>query len=376
MDTNRVVTIAVFQPGKPSKVLLEIRGTEPELGKWALPGGHVDENERDIDAARRELLEETGIHAKDLLQVNSFRDGHGIIDTLFAGFVSLQPPHAGSDAKKARWIPINEVPRLAFNHNEMISLAMGLLELKEYRQRTLTESKKKFKNGKLFVFEGIDGSGKSTQCHLLLNWLRRKDYKVEHTKWNSSPLIADHIKVLKEKKALSPLLYSLMHAADMIARYENEISPALDKGKIVISDRYIYTSYIRDKIRGIDTAILDAIYEDIVEPDAIFLFKTPVEVAVGRLLDDKDLNYYNSGMDIGYSDNMNESCIKYERAMSKEYQSYMKGIKNCHIIDADRPKDEIATEIRKIVKGILKLDEEIFVDPELLGEVMCEDICY
>ena len=369
MDTSRVVTIALFQRTTPISVLLEISGTDPEKGKWALPGGHVDAEETEEEAARRELYEETGIRPAELRKITSVKSGHGSVDTLFAGVLDKsQTPRAGSDAKKVKWFPLNQVPDLAFNHNHLLDLSKSVLSIQESRDNLEKDHK-----GKLIVFEGCDGAGKSTQCHLLIKWLEKRDYDVVHTKWNSSDLISGYIKELKEKKALSPMLFSLIHAADMIARYENDILPAIKDGKVVISDRYIYTSYVRDKIRGVDSEVLDGIYKDLIKPDLVFYMVVPIDIAFKRL-SEKSLNYYNTGMDLDYSEDMEESCIKYEREMDKIYRDLMSDVDNCHIIDSDRPKDQVALDVRDIVKKNLRLDEDIFTDPDLLSEIISEDI--
>jgi dTMP kinase len=66
--------------------------------------------------------------------------------------------------------------------------------------------------GKLFIVEGIDGSGKSTQLSLLHKWLESKGYGVVFSEWNSSPLVKDTTKLGKKKKMLTPATFSLIHA--------------------------------------------------------------------------------------------------------------------------------------------------------------------
>ena len=93
-------------------------------GKWALPGGYVDENERLDDAARRELKEETGIEPTDLEQLHAFGDpGRDLGWTATVAYMSrVQPDQsqavAGDDAAAVSWFPIDDLPRLAFDHAE------------------------------------------------------------------------------------------------------------------------------------------------------------------------------------------------------------------------------------------------------------------
>src|SRR2546430_17203213 len=66
--------------------------------------------------------------------------------------------------------------------------------------------------GKLFVVEGIDGSGKTTQLGLLAKWLAAEGHRVFLTEWNSSALVKAATKSGKKKNALTPMTFSLLHA--------------------------------------------------------------------------------------------------------------------------------------------------------------------
>src|SRR3954463_12047437 len=109
-------------------VLLIQRKADPFAGKWALPGGFVDENEPLIDAARRELKEETGVEQADLEQLHTFgdpgRDPRGW--TVSVVYLALVSPDqlsatAGDDAAEAGWFPLAEPPPLAFDHADILA---------------------------------------------------------------------------------------------------------------------------------------------------------------------------------------------------------------------------------------------------------------
>ncbi|WP_280466555.1 NUDIX hydrolase [Nocardia cyriacigeorgica] len=131
-------------PDTDRHVLLITRGKDPFTGRLALPGGHVDADEFAVDAAARELAEETGIAlgANDLTEIGTYsapgRDPRGRYVSL--GFVAHVPapitPTAGDDAATAAWYPVAQVyeqpDRWAFDHRVILADALAHL----YRQRS------------------------------------------------------------------------------------------------------------------------------------------------------------------------------------------------------------------------------------------------
>ena len=134
--------------------------------------------------------------------------------------------------------------------------------------------------GILIVVEGIDGSGKSTQIHLLDKWLRSKGYNVFLTEWNSSSLVKEITSKGKKKALLTPTTFSLLHATDFADRYERNVYPLLRGGYIVLADRYVYTALARDIVRGCDRKWLENICNYGIQPNIVFYFRIPVEIAV------------------------------------------------------------------------------------------------
>src|SRR6202043_2049601 len=90
--------------------------------------------------------------------------------------------------------------------------------------------------GRLFIVEGIDGSGKSTQLDLLHKWLTAQGYLVVFSEGNSSPIVKGTTKRGKKRKLLAPMSFSLIHAADFANRVHAQIVPALSAGAIVLAD--------------------------------------------------------------------------------------------------------------------------------------------
>src|SRR5271154_3972480 len=131
--------------------------------------------------------------------------------------------------------------------------------------------------GKLIVIEGTDGVGRSTQAELLQNWLAVEGYGAILTEWKSSELIFRVIDKAKSKNALNTITFSLLYATDLADRLHNLILPALRAGLTVIADRYYYTAFARDVVRGADPAWVRKLYGFAVEPDLIFYLKMPLE---------------------------------------------------------------------------------------------------
>src|SRR5262247_2236499 len=162
--------------------------------------------------------------------------------------------------------------------------------------------------GKLFVVEGTDGSGKSTQLALLYQWLKAEGYPVFFSEWNSSPLVKDTTKRAKKRHLFTPATFSLLHATDFADRTERDIIPPLKAGAIVLADRYIYTAFARDVARGCKREWVRDVYSFAVKPTVAFFFRAPLAVAVNRILTGRtELKYYEAGMDLDLSSDPQES---------------------------------------------------------------------
>lgn len=207
--------------------------------------------------------------------------------------------------------------------------------------------------GKLFIVEGIDGSGKSTQLSLLQKWLESEGYVVYFSEWNSSPVVQDVTKRGKKKKMLTPMTFSLVHATDFADRMEHHIIPPLKAGAVVLADRYIYTAFARDVVRGVHPEWVRGLYGFAVKPTVAFYFRTPLDVAMKRILGGRDaIKYYEAGMDLELSDDIEESFRMFQGRIIEEYEK-MVGEFGLVPIDATLSIEEQQAQMRQIVTEAL-----------------------
>jgi dTMP kinase len=217
--------------------------------------------------------------------------------------------------------------------------------------------------GRLFIVEGIDGSGKSTQLSLLHKWLESKGYGVVFSEWNSSPLVKDTTKFGKKKKMLTAATFSLIHATDFADRTEKSILPLLKAGAVVLCDRYIYTAFARDVARGMDREWVRELYGFAVKPTVAFYFRVPLETAIGRLLDGRNgFKYYEAGMDLELSDDPEESFRLFQGLILKEYEDMIPEF-DLTVIDATLPIEVQQAQVRQIAKSHLDKAANVRVQP-------------
>jgi dTMP kinase len=203
--------------------------------------------------------------------------------------------------------------------------------------------------GKLIVVEGIDGSGKSTQISLLSQWLRSQGLAVAFSEWNSSPLVSETTRRGKKKEMFTPTTFSLIHATDFADRMERYILPLLKAGAVVCADRYAFTAFGRDVVRGVSRRWVRNLYRFAIRPNLAFYFRVPLDVALGRILGGRNaIKYYEAGMDIGLSRNIEESFRLFQGRILEEYESMIAEM-GFHVIDASGSIEDQQKQMRRIV---------------------------
>lgn len=211
--------------------------------------------------------------------------------------------------------------------------------------------------GRLIAVEGLDGSGKSTQLRLLQRWLEQQRLKIFFSEWNSSELVKAATSKGKKRHLLTPTTFSLIHATDFADRYERQLVPLLRAGYIVLCDRYVFTAFGRDTVRGCPAEWVRSIYEFAAMPDLVFFFNAPLEIPLHRILDGRaELKYFEAGLDLQLSTDPNDSFRIFQGRILEQYLA-MSSEFGFLVIDANRPVEAQQAVLRQLVSAKIDLDQ-------------------
>lgn len=209
--------------------------------------------------------------------------------------------------------------------------------------------------GRLIAVEGLDGSGKSTQIHLLQKWLEVQGLKVFFSSWNSSEVVKSATSKGKNRQLLTPTTFSLIHATDFADRYERQLLPLLRAGYLVLCDRYIFTAYVRDTVRGCSPSWVRGLYDFAALPDLTFFFKADLEISLARILDGRpELKWFEAGMDLGLAKDRYESFRIFQGRMLQRYMN-LEDEFSFITVDANEPIETQQSLVRQTVAARLKL---------------------
>jgi len=148
----------------------------------------------------------------------------------------------------------------------------------------------------------------------------------------------------------TPTTFSLIHATDFADRTERYILPLMRAGAIVCADRYAYTAFARDVARGVSRQWVRNLYSFAIRPNVAFYFRTPLDVALSRILGGRDaLKYYEAGMDLKISRDVEESFRVFQGRIVAEYEGMIEEM-GFHVIDATQSIEDQQKQMRSIVK--------------------------
>lgn len=200
--------------------------------------------------------------------------------------------------------------------------------------------------GRLFVLEGPDGSGRTTQINQLVQWLEKRGFAVRTCGLGRSELVGEELEQATHGTVLTPLTRSLFYATDFYDQLLHTILPALRAGFIVLTDRYIYTLIARDLVRKADPEWARNLYGRALVPDVVFHLRVSAQRLVQRNFEkNSTLDYWEAGMDLCLSDNMFDSFVKYQRLMNARFLELSKEHK-FEVVDANRRVGLIQADLR------------------------------
>ncbi len=203
--------------------------------------------------------------------------------------------------------------------------------------------------GIFIVMEGPDGSGKTTQITLLKKYLEEKGYECLITREPGGTAIGESVRAVilnPDYDEMSPVTEMLLYAACRAQLIHEVIVPALDEGKMVISDRFLDSSLVYQGVGrglGIDTVNsvnAPAISEQ--KPDLIFYIHVSEEEGLNRKKKQKKL------------DRMEQEGIEFHHMVSEGYKEVMEGRDDVIKIDGEKEMDEIQKEIREHIEAFLR----------------------
>jgi dTMP kinase len=212
--------------------------------------------------------------------------------------------------------------------------------------------------GSFIVIEGPDASGRSTQIQKITTKIEADGHAVINAGLRRSDLISKGIIEAKRNFLIGRKTMALYYAADFADQLENKIIPALKAGFIVISDRYIYTLIARSSARGIDKNWLHNLFSFAIKPDLVFYLDVDPHNLIHRVFQKNySLDYYESGVDLGISNDIYDSFIKYQYALKKEFEK-MRSRYSLINIDGNKNIEGVYQEIQSKIDDFLTTEKE------------------
>ncbi len=198
---------------------------------------------------------------------------------------------------------------------------------------------KRAKMGKFICIEGVDGCGKTTQARMLVSNLKRRGFDAIYTTEPSVGNVGRLIRrfVLDREKRVPIALEALLFAADRVDHVENGIRALLKQGKIVVCDRYVFSSLAYQGAGGLDLDWIDSVNRFALKPDLALLLDVPPEVVVNRLKSKR-------------------SVMENMKNLKKVREVYLSLVKQHRMVllDADKSVKEVSKSVLAIVLEKLK----------------------
>ena len=196
------------------------------------------------------------------------------------------------------------------------------------------------KKGAFICIEGLDASGKTTHARRLVRELKQRGFKAMYTTEPSPGEIGRFIRtyILQRKKRVPGAVEALLFAVDRVVHLEQRVKPALQKGKIVVSDRYVYSSLAYQGAAGLDLNWIEEINRSAFSPDLAIYIDVSPEILIKRMKWRK------------------KSVMERLQVQRKVQQVYLKLVNDGRLVrvDGNRSVNEVARDILTIVLDFLK----------------------
>lgn len=195
------------------------------------------------------------------------------------------------------------------------------------------------KQGVFICIEGLDGSGKTTHAHRLVQNLHKYGFNSVYTTEPSRGKLGTFIRetVLEGKNRVPGVVEALLFAVDRLEHFDKDVKPALNVGKVVVSDRCVYSSLAYQGAAGLNLAWIEEINRFALPPDLVLYLDVPPEVVVKRIRRKK-------------------SVMERLEIQQKVQEVYMKFVDNGKLvsIDGDRPKSAVEKSILRLILDFLQ----------------------
>jgi len=195
------------------------------------------------------------------------------------------------------------------------------------------------KRGKFICIEGLDASGKTTHAYSLVRSLLERGYEALYTTEPSSGQIGKFVRryILQRKERVPIVVEALLFAVDRVDHIERVIKPAVKEGKIVVSDRYLYSSLAYQGGAGLDLSWINEINEFALSPDLAIYIDVPPEIVIKRLKRKK-------------------SVMENLHTQQRVQEVYMQLVNERHLvpINGNRAKPEVADDVLSTVLDFLE----------------------
>ena len=196
------------------------------------------------------------------------------------------------------------------------------------------------KKGAFICIEGLDASGKTTHARRLVRELKQRGFKAMYTTEPSPGEIGKFIRtyILQRKKRVPGAVEALLFAVDRVVHLEQRVKPALQKGKIVVSDRYVYSSLAYQGAAGLDLNWIEEINRSAVSPDLAIYIDVSPEILIKRMKWRK------------------KSVMEKLQVQRKVQQVYLKLVNDGRLVrvDGNRSINKVARDILTIILDFLK----------------------